>query len=368
MGVAGRLLLAFTALPAIFAQQTSTNWPNPTHGDFAITNFTFDSGEALGTLKIHYQTLGQLEVYPNGTNNAILILHGSTGSGEQFLNNDFAGVLFNPGQILDARKYFIIIPDGIGHGNSSKPSNTGLKAKFPSYQYADMIRANYRLLTEHLGVDHTRLILGVSMGGMHTWMMGEKYPDYMDVLMPIATTPAQIAGQNRLWRKFIIELIKADPAWKGGNYAEQPLAGLSGALALSQIMFSAPVSFLAQYPTRDAVDRYVDELLPHVPGFDANDQLYAWNASHFYDPRPGLRLIKAPLTAVNTADDLMNPAALGILEDAVKNEMRRGVGKAVVIPVSNATVGHGSYIRAKLWKDELALLLSKTQGGKYNCA
>ncbi|KAF2256067.1 homoserine acetyltransferase, partial [Trematosphaeria pertusa] len=349
----------FIATLPIIAQASQTlSWPTPDHDSFVISDFAFDSGEILNELELHYQTLGELKVNPDGTNNAVLILHGTTGSSEQFFNDDFAGALFNPNQALDAQKYFIVLPDSIGHGNSSKPSNTGLHARFPSYQYADMVRAHHRLLTEHLGVNHTRLVLGVSMGGMHTWMMGEMYPDFMDALMPIACLPAQIAGQNRLWRKFIIELIRSDAAWNGGDYQNQPLVSLAGALSLVQTMFSSPVSYQAQYPTRDAMDQFVDELLPHVPDYDANDQLYAWNSSHLYNPEPDLGLIKAPLTAVNTADDMMNPPELGILEQAVERKMRRGVGKAIVLPVSDGTIGHGSYIKAKLWEDELALLLS----------
>jgi homoserine O-acetyltransferase len=358
-------LLALGAMRPIIAKESPTpTWLTPDSGSFVISDFAFESGEILDELEIHYQTLGELKIHPDGTNNAVLILHGSTRSSEQFLNDDFAGVLFNPGQALDAQKYFIVLPDNIGHGNSSKPSNTGLRARFPSYQYADMVHADHRLLTEHLGINHTRLVLGVSMGGMHTWMMGELYPDFMDALMPIACLPTEIAGQNRLWRKFIIELIRSDPVWNGGNYTNQPLVGLAGALALSQTMFSAPVSYLAQYPTRDAMDQFVDDFIPHVSDFDANDQLYAWNSSHLYNPEPDLGLIKAPLTAVNTADDMMNPSDLRLLEHAVERQMRRGLGKAVVLPISKETIGHGSYIKAKLWEDELELLLSETETQK----
>lgn len=354
--------LALGAMRPAFAQNYSTQtWPTPNRGRFIINDFGFDSGEVLEKLEIHYQTLGKLKTNPDGTNNAVLIMHGTTGSSEQFLIPDFAGELFNPGQVLDARKYFIILPDGIGHGNSSKPSNTGLRAKFPSYQYSDMVRADHRLLTEHLRVNHTRLVLGVSMGGMHAWMMGELYPTFMDASMTLACLPVQIAGHNRLWRKFIIEMILSDPAWEEGNYQSQPLVSLAGSLSLLQTMSSGPSDYQVQYPTRDAMDEFVDELLPHVSDFDANDVLYAWNSSFTYNPEPDLGLIQAPLTAVNTADDLMNPPELEILEHAVQRQMRRGVGKAVIVPRSNETVGHASYIKATLWKDELQLLLSQTQ-------
>ncbi|UPX20292.1 uncharacterized protein EKO05_0010529 [Ascochyta rabiei] len=269
------LLALGRILPVVAQELPTTNWPAPDHGSFVISDFAFDSGEILDELEIHYQTLGEFKVHPDGTNNAVLILHGSTESSEQFFNDEFAGVLFNPGQVLDAQKYFIVLPDGIGHGNSSKPSNTGLRARFPSYQYADMIRADHRLLTEHLKIYHIRLILGVSMGGMHAWMMGELYPSFMDALMPIACLPVQIAGHNRLWRKLIIELISSDPAWDEGDYGNQPIVSLTGALFLAQTMLAAPVSFIAQHRTRDATDEFVDKLLPHVSDYDANDFLYA---------------------------------------------------------------------------------------------
>ncbi|KAF2265865.1 hypothetical protein CC78DRAFT_531983 [Lojkania enalia] len=224
-----------------------------------------------------------------------------------------------------------------------------------------MVRADYRLLTEHLGVNHMRLVMGVSMGGMHSWVMGEMYPDFMDALMPIACLPVEIAGQNRLWRKFITELISSDPAWNGGDYEGQPITALSGALSLVQTMFSAPVDYQTLYPTRAAMDQFVEELLPHVSEYDANDQLFAWNSSYSYNPEPSLHLIQASLTAVNTADDLMNPPELGILEHAIQHKMRPGLGKAVVVPLSNETIGHGSYIKAKLWEDELQMLLSRTK-------
>ncbi|KAF2418396.1 alpha/beta-hydrolase [Tothia fuscella] len=346
--------------------QESPAWPNPTVGEFVIPNFTFDSGESLDELELHYKTLGSLKVHKDGTTNAVLVMHGSSVvSSEQFLNEDFAGTLFNPGQILDAEKYFLILPDAIGHGKSSSPRNTGLRAQFPSYQYSDMVRANYQLLTEHLRVKHTRLILGVSMGGMHTWMMGEQYPDFMDALMPTASLPVQIIGHNRLWRKMFIDLILNDPDWNKGNYETQPLTSLRGAMSMLQIMFLGPLHLAAEYSTRDAIDEFFEEmqegLLEHMDAYDVNNQIFAWNASYTYDPEADLGKIRAPLTAVNTADDLMNPPELRILERTVQEQMAEGVGKAVVVPVSNETFGHGSYIKAALWKDELQQLLSRTE-------
>jgi homoserine O-acetyltransferase len=354
-------LTALSVVPSIVAHtRRNSSWLTPDQGTAVLSNFTFDSGETLQELNIHYQTLGNLKVHPDGTTNTVLVLHGTTESSNQFLNPDFAHVLFNPGQLLDTQKYHIVLPDSIGHGNSSKPSNTGLRASFPRYQYSDMIRAHHRLLTQHLGTNHTRLILGVSMGGMHAWMMGESYPDFADTLMPTASLPVQIAGHNRLWRKFVIEIVRSDPSWYGGNYVAQPLVGLASALSLVQTMSAGLVSFSSKYTTRDATDKFAETVLFRVPAYDANDFLYAWNSSHLYDPEPGLGLIEAPLTAVNTADDLMNPAELGILERTVERQMRRGLGKAVVVPASNETFGHGSYIKAKLWERELELFLGKT--------
>lgn len=355
-------------LPTALAQDSPQNWPETTSGEYVISDFTFDSGEKLDELKLHYQTLGELKVDEDGHTNAVFIMHGSTVSSDQFLEDQFAGVLFNPGQILDAEDYFIILRDSIGHGNSSKPSNTGLRAHFPSYQYSDMVRADHQLLTEHFGINHTRLIMGVSMGGMHTWLWGEMYPDFMDALMPISSLPVQIGGHNRLWRKFVLELITIDPAYKGGEYDETPVAGLGGALLIQQVMLSSAAYYQREYPTRDAVDNYVEYLLPLIDHYDANDQLFAWNASHTYDPEADLGLIKVPLVAVNTADDMMNPPELGILERTVRAQMQPGLGKAVIIPESDETTGHNSHVKAELWKDELELLLAKTRRkGAANC-
>ncbi|KAM0542861.1 hypothetical protein ACHAPJ_012584 [Fusarium lateritium] len=355
------LSLAFFSSLIAAEGKSKNSWPEPKSGHYKIGNFTFDSGESLDNLELHYRTVGKLKVNPDGSNNAVLLLHGTGGHNGQFLTEDFAAVLFNPGQVLDANDYFIIMRDAIGHGNSSKPSNTDLRASFPKYQYQDMIRADHLLLTEHFGLNRTRLTLGVSMGGMHIWMMGAKYPGFSDALMPISSTPVQIAGHNRLFRKFMTELITLDPAWKGGDYKEQPAAGLGGSLMIQLTMLSSPAYWQREFPTRDAVDSYVDDhILPQLSEFDANDQLYAWNASRAYDPKDGLKKIKVPLTAVNTADDLLNPAELGLLENGVDNDMTPGYGRAVIIPESNKTSGHDSYIKAELWKDELQKLLARS--------
>ncbi|KAL9563540.1 hypothetical protein ACKAV7_012208 [Fusarium commune] len=329
--------------------------------NFQYRRLQFDSGEIIDSLIISYQTLGELKVKPDGFNNAVVLLHGTTGSSAQFLVEEFAGALFNRGQPLDANEYFIIMRDAIGHGNSSKPSNTGLRASFPKYQYPDMIRADHRLLTEHFKLNRTLLTLGVSMGGMHTWMMGGEYPGFSDALMPIASFPVEIAGHNRLFRTFITELITTDPAWKGGGYEKQPPAGLGGALMIQLVLLSSPSYWQREFPTREAMDKYVDDhIIPRLEDFDANDQLYAWNASQTYNPKAGLKSIRVPLTAVNTADDLLNPIELGFLEDGIANDMTPGYGRAVTLPASNETTGHDSYVMADLWKDEIIQLLARS--------
>ncbi|KAG7407864.1 Homoserine O-acetyltransferase [Fusarium oxysporum f. sp. rapae] len=329
--------------------------------NFQYRRLQFDSGEIIDSLIISYQTLGELKVKPDGFNNAVVLLHGTTGSSAQFLVEEFAGALFNRGQPLDANEYFIIMRDAIGHGNSSKPSNTGLRASFPKYQYPDMIRADHRLLTEHFKLNRTLLTLGVSMGGMHTWMMGGEYPGFSDALMPIASFPVEIAGHNRLFRTFITELITTDPAWKGGGYEKQPPAGLGGALMIQLVLLWSPSYWQREFPTREAMDKYVDDhIIPRLEDFDANDQLYAWNASQTYNPKAGLKSIRVPLTAVNTADDLLNPIELGFLEDGIANDMTPGYGRAVTLPASNETTGHDSYVMADLWKDEIIQLLARS--------
>jgi homoserine O-acetyltransferase/O-succinyltransferase len=326
--------------------------PAVTEGDHVLRNFKFASGETLPELRIHYRTLGK----SNG-HNAVLILHGTTGSGAQFLSDAFAGVLFGPGQLLDAEKYFIVLPDGIGHGKSSKPSD-GLHAKFPRYSYDDMVEAQYRLLREKLGLEHLRLVMGTSMGGMHTWLWGEQHPQFMDALMPLASLPVQIAGRNRVMRKMILDGIRGDPAWKGGEYTEQPRQGLVAAIDVLLLMTSAPLPWQSQAPSRDAADKFYGEALQkRLAQTDANDMLYAFDASRDYDPSPKLESIAAPLVAVNSADDVINPPELGILEREIQRVRR---GKAVVLPVSPQTRGHGTHSLPAVWKQHLADLLQRS--------
>jgi len=332
----------------------AADYPQPSEADYVIRDFRFASGESLPELRIHYRFLGRPERGADGlVRNAVLILHGTGGEGSTFIRREFAGELFGPGQPLDAARTFIVIPDGIGHGKSSKPSD-GLHARFPAYGYSDMVDAQHRLLAEGLGVNHLRLVLGTSMGGMHTWVWGERYPDYMDALMPLASLPTQISGRNRAWRRTVIDAIRGDPDWKGGEYKEQPPSLRTGAEMLF-FMSSNPVLRQREMPTLAKADAVLDD---HVRTFtrtaDANDLLYAVSASRDYDPGPGLGRIRARLLAVNSADDLINPPELGILEREIA---RVPHGRAVVIPTSEATHGHGTHTYAAVWKSYLVELL-----------
>jgi len=330
----------------------------PEQGDFIIKDFHFRSGETLPELKLHYRTIGKSVRDSNGTvRNAVLILHGTGGAGTQFLSPQFAGVLFGPGQLLDATRYFIILPDGIGHGNSSKPSD-GLRAHFPHYTYDDMVAAHHQLLEEKLRVNHLRLVMGTSMGGMHTWLWGEQHPRFMDALMPLASLPTQISGRNRVWRKTIIDAITHDPDWKDGDYQTEP-PSLRTALAMIWLVGSNPMLRYQEAPTLAKADEVIDAAVARgVKSEDANDLLYALAASRDYDPAPGLAQIEAPLLAVNSADDLVNPPELGILE---RNIQRVPHGHAIVIPFSERTHGHGSHSYAVLWKQYLEELLKSPE-------
>ena len=339
---------------------SAADYPAPTEGDYTIHDFKFASGETLPELRLHYRTLGTPQKHAQGkTTNAVLIMHGTTGSGAQFIRPEFAGELFGKDQPLDATKFFIVLPDGIGHGKSSKPSD-GPHAKFPRYGYLDMVEAQYRLLTEGLGVNHARLVMGTSMGGMHTWLWGELHPNFMDVLMPLASLPTQISGRNRAWRRIVVDAIRNDPAWTGGEYpagAGQP-PSLRTAAEMLWFMSSNPVLRQKDAPTLAKTDEILDKFVEQiVKADDANDVLYAVEASHDYDPGPNLEKIRAPLLAINSADDLINPPELGILETEIK---RVPHGRAIVIPMSDKTRGHGSHTIASLWKDQLLELLKET--------
>jgi homoserine O-acetyltransferase/O-succinyltransferase len=353
-------LRVFALLLSLLAATSawSADYPSPTESDYTIRDFKFASGETLPELRLHYRTLGKPEKDAQGkTTNAVLIMHGTTGSGAQFIRPEFAGELFGKDQPFDATKFFIVLPDGIGHGKSSKPSD-GMHAKFPRYGYIDMVEADYRLLTEGLGVDHARLVMGTSMGGMHTWLWGELHPDFMDALLPLASLPTQISGRNRAWRRMVIDAIRNDPAWDGGEYKTQP-PSLRTAAEMLWLMSSNPVLRQKDAPTLGKTDEVLDKFVEQiVKTDDANDVLYALEASHDYDPGPNLEKIQAPLLAINSADDQINPPELGILEQEIK---RVPHGRAIVIPFSDKTRGHGSHTLAALWKDQLADLLKETE-------
>jgi homoserine O-acetyltransferase len=288
----------------------------------------------------------------------VLLLHGTTGSGGQFLAPQFAGVLFGPGQLLDVTRYYIILPDNIGHGKSSKPSD-GMHAHFPQYDYDDMVAAQRELLEKGLAVNHLRLILGTSMGCMHSWVWGETYPDFTDALMPLACQPVQIAGRNRAWRKMVIDGIRDDPDWKNGEYTAQPRAALEIAADMLYIAGGAPLQMQKNLPTRDAVDAaYEDSVKRFIASHDANDVLYAVNASRNYDPAPRLEDITVPVMFVNSADDFINPPELGIAEREIKRVKR---GRFVLIPMSEQTHGHGTHTWAAVWKQYLKELLESSQ-------
>jgi homoserine O-acetyltransferase/O-succinyltransferase len=359
--VACALVLCACAAGVATAQaggKPAQSYPAPAEGDLVIHDFHFRSGEVLPELRLHYTTVGKPVKDKDGVvRNAVLIMHGTGGTGRAFLREQFAGGLFGPGQLLDATKYFIILPDGIGHGGSSKPSD-GLRARFPHYGYRDMVEAQYRLVTEGLGVRHLRLVMGTSMGGMQTWLWGETYPDFMDALMPLASLPAEIAGRNRMMRRMVTDSIRGDPEWQGGEYKRQP-RGLTSAIYTLIFMVSSPLQWQKQAPTREAADKFFDQLVANYQKqFDANDMLYQFDASRDYDPAPDLEKISAPLVAVNSADDQVNPPELGIMEREIKRVRR---GRYVLIPTSDQTRGHGTHSLPAVWKQHLAALLAESE-------
>ncbi|HEX8680095.1 MAG TPA: alpha/beta fold hydrolase, partial [Chthoniobacterales bacterium] len=323
--------IAAIAITLAISIARAADYPQPVEADFIIRDFKFASGETLPELRIHYRTIGKLEKDAHGrARNAVLITHGTTGSGAQFIRPEFAGELFSAGQPLDATKFFIVMPDGIGHGKSSRPSE-GMHAKFPRYGYRDMVTAQHRLLTDSLGVNHARLVMGTSMGGMHTWLWGGMHPEFMDALLPLASLPTQISGRNRAWRRVIIDAFRNDPAWNGGEYSAQP-PSLRTAAEMLYLMSSNPILRQAEAPTLAKTDEVLDKFVAdYMKTGDANDVLYALEASHDYDPGPALEKIKAPLVAINFADDLINPPELGIFERETK---RVSGGRAITLPLS----------------------------------
>jgi homoserine O-acetyltransferase len=347
------------AQPQSNAPPPGAKYAAPVEGDYVIHNFRFRTGEQLPELRIHYRTIGDPKRDGSGmVRNAVLIMHGTGGAGTQFLSQQFAGVLFGPGQLLDATRYFIILPDGIGHGNSSKPSD-GLHARFPHYTYDDMVAAQYQLITSKLAVNHLRLVMGTSMGGMQTWVWGETYPDFMDALMPLASLPVEIAGRNRMMRRMIMDAIKSDPSWNNGEYKTQPQMGLTSAINILLLMGSAPLQWQKQAPTRDAADKFYEERMrASLARTDANDMLYQFDASREYNPAPKLDVIEAPLVAINSADDVINPPELGLIDGEIKRVKH---GRYILIPISDQTRGHGTHSLPLIWQQYLKDLLAATE-------
>jgi homoserine O-acetyltransferase/O-succinyltransferase len=336
------LILALIAAPAIAA-----DYPAPKTGEWVAKDFKFHTGEVMPELRLAYTTVGD----PSGQ--PVLVLHGTTGSAASMLTPAFAGELFGAGQPLDAAKYYIILPDSIGHGKSAKPSD-GLRAKFPKYNYADMVDAQYRLVKEGLGINHLRLVIGNSMGGMHTWLWGVKYPDFMDALAPMASQPTAMASRNWMMRRLIIDAIRNDPDWKDGNYTTQPKAFRTAAVFFNLATNGGTLAYQKMAPTREAADKILDQRLAALPNADANDYLYQWESSGDYDPSPGLARITAAVLVINAADDERNPPETGLTEAALKQIKN---ARLVLIPASEETRGHGTTGMAKFYRQPLGELL-----------
>ena len=344
-------------LPAAPTAPAGQAWPTK-DGAVVLSNFKFGTGETLPQLKLHYLTLGSPHLNAAGhVDNAILLLHGTGGNAYSLLNPIFSNVLFGPGAPLDITKYFLILPDDIGHGQSSKPSD-GLHAHFPAYDYDDMVRSQRQMLDE-MKVDHLRLILGTSMGCMQSFVWGETYPGFADALAPFACLPVQLAGRNRMMRYMAIQAIKQDPAWLGGEYKSEPVQGLRTANEMVLVMGSSPMQMQKQAPTRDDAEAYVDRYLAHaLAASDANDLIFYFNASRNYDPSPKLEKIVTPVLWINSADDYINPPELGIAEKMVK---RMPNARFILLPISDATRGHGTHTAAAVWKDYLIEFMKATE-------
>ena len=364
--IAATLLLASAAysqtmsMPAAnppAPQAQPTKWPT-TDGIVNLPNFRFGTGETLPQLKLHYLTLGTPHRNTAGhVDNAILLLHGTGGDAHSLLNPIFSDVLFGPGQPLDITKYFLILPDDIGHGESSKPSD-GLHAHFPAYDYDDMVRSQ-RVMLDEMKIDHLRLILGTSMGCMQSFVWGEAYPGFMDALAPFACLPVPLAGRNRMMRYMAIQAIKQDPGWLDGEYKTEPAQGLRTANEMLLVMGSSPLQMQKQAPTREQAERYVDRYLARtMAATDANNMLFYIDASRNYDPSPRLDQIKTPVLWINSGDDFINPAELGIAEQQVK---RMPNARFILLPISDATRGHGTHTAAAVWKDYLVEFMQATE-------
>ena len=361
------LLMALAAAPLAVAQPPQAEpaqSPLPAglrtlEGDYVIPHFRFASGETLPELRLHFTTLGKAHHDEHGrVTNAVLLLHGTGSSSRSFLTPRFAGVLFGKGQLLDATRYYIIMPDAIGHGASSKPSD-GLHAHFPQYNYEDMVSAQYALLTQSLNVDHLRLVLGGSMGCMHTFLWTEQFPGFMDAAMPLACLPEAVAGRDQVWRDLLMDSIRTDPEWLEGEYRSEPMHALHAAAGLMLIAGGAPIQMRAALPTPDAADEFLKVYMDReVPELDANDLLYQFNASRGYDASGGLEKIQARVTWINSADDFVNPPDLGIAEREVK-KIRNA--RFILLPASEQTHGHSTHSWAAVWQQYLNELLASTQ-------
>ena len=330
-----------------------------TEGDVTLRNFRFRSGETMAELRMHYATLGTPRRDASGRiTNAVMILHGTGGSGRQFLQPQFSTELYGPGQPLDISRYYIILPDNIGHGRSSKPSD-GLRMRFPAYDYGDMVEAQ-RLMLAEIGVTRLRLLFGTSMGCMHGFVWAETHPDFARAMMPMACLPTEIAGHNRMWRRMAIEGIRSDPAWNGGDYTTQPVMGLRVAASLLQVAGMNPLRMQVDYPNREAADAYIVERVTRDIGTrDANDLIYQLDASRTYNPLPNLERIRVPMVWINSADDFINPPGYGIAEAAAR---RMPSARYILIPASADTRGHGTHTWGRFWRQELIDLLARTEG------
>jgi homoserine O-acetyltransferase/O-succinyltransferase len=348
-------ILFAAALAAASAPAVARVWPT-TEGDVMLKDFTFTSGEKMGEIRIHYTTLGTPHRGVDGQiDNAVMVLHGTGGSGKQFLQPQFADELYGPGQPFDITKHFVILPDSIGHGGSSKPSD-GLRMAFPKYDYDDMVAGQHRMLIEGLGVTKLQLILGTSMGCMHAFVWGEAHPGFAQRLAPFACNAGEIAGRNRMWRKMSIDAIKADPAWKEGNYAEQPAAGMRTYTDIGIIAGANPIGLQALYPTRSQAEAALTASFDaRSKGVDANNAIYQLDSSRHYNPAPNLEKITLPVLWINSADDFINPPGLGLAQKAARRMPR---ARFILIPESTETKGHGTHTWAKFWKADLAKLLA----------
>ncbi len=344
-----RWLLCTWALGTVLAagDTFAADIPTPKTGTYVARDFRFHTGEVLPELKLHYTTVGE----PGGE--PVLVLHGTAGSGTAMLSQAFAGELFGPGQPLDARRYYVILPDAIGTGQSSKPSD-GLRARFPAYNYDDMVQAQYRLLTEHLGVQHLRLVIGNSMGGMQTWIWAQKYPDRMDIAVPMASLPTAMSGRNWMLRRLITDSIRNDPEWQGGNYTKQPRSAHVASVFFNLATNGGSQALYKAAPTREKADALLDQRLNAAAAGDANDLLFQWASSADYDPSAGLEKIRATVLAINAADDERNPPELGVMEREIQRVKN---GRVLLIPGSEQTAGHGTTGQARFWKKSVADLL-----------